>query len=425
MLIFRTNMNRIPFGFATLILLILSLLVVASVFAQPPSVGDCVRLRAYSDLGVPLHPGPGRNGVSGRLADGVIASVEDFDEETGWYAITSDEGEGWIVRRYILETVDCAGMSPEVGELRYRVGCWNLEYFHDGRSRGFPENTKGGPTLPPRTESDYEAIAAIIERLNLKILVLEEIFAREEVEDGIAWLYSSEMERLVDILGEQNYAYLLAESGSVEHIAILYDTRAVRLNAICPTDFESEKVQGSHLFDRQPAIAHFTFLVSDQPRNDLLVVGVHLASGQSKRKNHDAAMEQILDELELARQEEICLPFDEHDIVILGDFNANRFDDDEEEFWNDMEGDGWDVLADAADDYPPTRLAGVPLEPWSVIDYIIVTAGERGLQGEEIDAQTASVHTDLAADPDDFRRCCSDHLPVTVDVLVTADSDAD
>lgn len=114
--------------------------------AQPQvSVNDMVRLRAYSDLGVPLHPGSGNRGVSDRLIDGAIATVREIDPQNGWIRITSGDREGWIVRRYIAEVLN--GIPTEQ---TYVVGSWNLEHFHNGAARGFPENTRGGPSYPGR-----------------------------------------------------------------------------------------------------------------------------------------------------------------------------------------------------------------------------------------------------------------------------------
>lgn len=121
----------------------------------------------------------------------------------------------------------------------------------------------------------------------------------------------------------------------------------------------------------------------------------------------------------------ICIPPDENDILITGDFNANRFDDKLEQFWDEMENSGWDVLGDNGSSYPATRLSGHPLKlNKSKIDYIIVTKGGQGLAGEEVLADQATVHTGLVGqDPVSFRRHASDHIPVTVRVRVMDDTD--
>lgn len=308
-------------------------------------------------------------------------------------------------------------------EITYVVGTWNLEHFHDGASRGFPENTRGGPNYPARTQADYEAIAGMIETMDAKILVLEEVFAEEVIVDGEIDLHSPEIEVLIGILGENDYDYVIGSTGYTQHIAILYDTRAARLNEAGETNIRSLEVQGKQIFDRQPLFGHFTFLHNGQAMNDLVVIGVHLASNQRLYLNHDRAMDELLDEIEIAREDEWCIPANENDILITGDFNATRFDNYREDFWDEMEESGWNVLADSEEEYAPTRLAGVPLEPRSVIDYVIVTQGQGGLWGEELTANTATVHSALVTDPETFRQQASDHIPVTVAIRVLADTD--
>ena len=122
----------------------------------------------------------------------------------------------------------------------------------------------------------------------------------------------------------------------------------------------------------------------------------------------------------------------EHDILIMGDYNANMFRGPAENFFIDMDAPAsnvWDVLA--GDGYPATRLSGVPLGfRTSQIDYIIasrfVSGGRNGLVGQEVTALVATVHTNLVTlqgGADSFRRDLSDHLPVTVAVTVVADDD--
>jgi len=69
----------------------------------------------------------------------------------------------------------------------------------------------------------------------------------------------------------------------------------------------------------------------------------------------------------------------------------------------------------------------VPLTPRSQIDYLIASRnlpGKRGLFGEEITAEQATVHQNLAdRDWDGFRRVFSDHFPVTTCVSVIPDND--
>lgn len=393
----------------------------------------CIRLKAQSNLGIPVHPVPGKPAVVHRFADGTTAEKLEVDADTGWIRVKANAVEGWIVKRYIDAEVPCAP-APVVAEAGrpgeeqlYVIGCWNLEHFHEGATRGFPE-TPG--KFPSRTQEDYEAIAAIIEELGLKIVALSEINAEEteviEEEEAFTDMRSPELERLIQILGKDNYDYTVAESGGTQHIAILFDKRCARLNAAWEMDLPEIKIQKKSICDRQPLVGHFTLLDGDRDMNDLAVVGVHLASGQQNNKNHDKAMQLIQEGLASARAENWCIPRDENDIVIVGDFNTNRFDNVPEQFWEQMEAGGWDVLADDEEEYSPTRLSGKPLGLRnSRIDYIICTSGNGGLQNEEVSDKTAIVHAELiAGGADEFRGKASDHLPVTIRVRLIADTDS-
>jgi hypothetical protein len=129
-------------------------------------------------------------------------------------------------------------------------------------------------------------------------------------------------------------------------------------------------------------------------------------------------------ELSDARDDERCIPSDEFDVLIGGDFNANRYRGPAEDFWNLT---GWRTLSPTnGANYSATRMSSVPLAfGRSQIDYLMVTdATNHGLDGEEIAGGDATVHFDLAgSDLEGFRGFASDHVPVTILVRVMADTD--
>ncbi len=251
------------------------------VFLLPPAfaqtVGDQVRL-VERDLGIPGHPSPGNPGVSERFAGGTTVTVRAIDASTGWFQVQDANGvSAWITRTYIAQVVT---PTPIPSGQCYPVGSWNLEWFHAGKSRGFPENTKGGPTYPPRTPNDLTAIAAAIrDTLGMRILILNEINGETREVEGDSQFRSAELDAVVQELGPA-FQYLITRSGGSQRVALLWDTRFVRLNAASEIPIPRTVVQGSDLFSRDPLMAHFTFLSNGQPQNDLLIVGVHLASGQ-------------------------------------------------------------------------------------------------------------------------------------------------
>ena len=298
----------------------------------------------------------------------------------------------------------------------YKVGAWNLENFSKNAQRGFPESTGGGPTYPPRTNVQYESIAkAIRDTLDAKVLVLN------EVDGGRGQRTSQELDDLVHILGP-SWRYVIGTTGGREQnqrLALLWDDSFASLDAHEEIAVPKKTVGGKDIFDRDPLAGRFTFLHAGQRRNDLVVVALHLASGQSKTKNHDAAMHRLANELRRLRGHHQVLPEFESDILVAGDLNANAFDDDREEFFAQYRKARWTLLAHAGN-YPPTRLGGVPLKPRSTIDYILAT-----LTPAELAQPSAKVWDELVegGDFDAFRETYSDHFPVTVCVSIMPDYD--
>ncbi|MFQ5520802.1 MAG: hypothetical protein ACE5FK_05345 [Candidatus Methylomirabilia bacterium] len=389
--------------------------------ASAQSVGDRILL-VERGFEIPGHPAPGNPAVSRSFPGGMTVTVTAIDATTGWFQV--DDGAGtsaWITPRYIAQVVP-AGPAPS--GLCYRVGTWDLERFHSGKRRGLPENGRGGPTYLPRTARDLTAIAAAIrDAVAAKVLILNEINGEEREEDGEVQPRSAELDALVNELGP-SFQYLITRSGGSQRVALLWDSRYARLNAAAEIAVPRIVVQGSDLFARNPLIGHFTFLHNGQPQNDLLIVGLHLAAGRHRTRNHDAAMTLLLRKLGEARTEGTVLPAGEFDILLGGNFNASNYDNQRERFFEELNSREWALLAGAT--YPATQLAGVPLSPKNEVDYLIVSRGtvQSGLLGEEITNAEAWVHQELAnRDWKTFRRVFSRHFPVTACVGVTQDND--
>lgn len=418
----------------SLVLLLLACLLVSVAGAQDISVGDQVtfvqRLRDDgTDKGIPLHPAVGERVVSDRLPSGSRATVVTLGpaNRANWFEVQAGAVQGWVISKY-FGSVQAGGAAAAT---QYRVGCWNLEHFRTGATRGFPENTRGGPTIPERTNAQIQEIAnTITQDLNVRFLVLNEINGRTGQDaDGDNIPVSDELDALLGHM-PNTWEYVISWSGNHQRIAFLYDTQFVQVNEVQEFVVAPRRIQRKDIFDRDPLAAHITFLENGVARNDLLVVGVHLASGQGNNRNHDEAMDVLLNRIALSQAAGELGGTDEDDILILGDFNANMFRLPAEDFFVEMdEDDGpWDVLADA--DYPATRLSGNPLQQHtSQIDYIIASrfiTGNAGLSGEELVATSLTVHEALITaqgSADNFRRDLSDHLPVTVGVQVGADTD--
>ena len=116
----------------------------------------------------------------------------------------------------------------------------------------------------------------------------------------------------------------------------------------------------------------------------------------------------------------------ERDVLIGGDFNANRYDNRLEDYWSGFDPTGLQFRTLSPDEdelYPGTRLAGVPLFPRSKIDYLMGSGRIGGIADELVQLE-AEVHEHLLGDDfDDFREHVSDHLPVSVRIRIVADDD--
>ncbi|MFM9996327.1 MAG: endonuclease/exonuclease/phosphatase family protein [Phycisphaerales bacterium] len=415
----------------------LGILLVVAAFAflaVPPAcaqnVGQCVRLDADRPEGVPRHR-EARNSFSGdRFPDGAVAKVVERAADARWFKVQVGADASWVAAKYVGDVVPCdqSGGTTTTPTGSIVVGTWNIEWLKEGKERGFPE-FQGASAIPPRTQAEYDRVASIIKGLQVRILLLQEINGLNTDGDEEAEAASSvELDRLVLALGEGGaYRYAIARSGSAQRVAVLYDSRVVHLEWTCEGSMTNRQVQSASLFARQPFLAYFKVFADGVEMNDLVVVGVHLASGQDKNKNHDQAMTEILAWLDQERAANSCIPLGERDILIAGDFNANRFTGAVEAFWDDMERGPWDVLANTPG-YPATRLSGdPPAQSTSQIDYVIISAGPGGLAGQEVSAAEAAVRGELVTagggDGMAFRRGASDHLPVTVQVRVVADND--
>ena len=413
--------------------MLVALAICASIIAQDIAAGAKVKLVTRAN-DIPGHPAVGDNSVSERLASGSTVSVAEVSiAKPHWIHVKKDAAHAgtWIITKYVDSVVQAAG-TPTTTAGAYVIGCWNLEHFGLTKSRGFPENTFGGPTYPARVDSDYEDTATVItQHIDAKLLVLSEINGFDcSDHDSEPCTKSKELDKLLGFLGG-TWAYEIGRTGGSQRVAILYDQTCCRLNEVIEIEVPLIKVDGKDIFSRDPLAAHVTLLSGGQAMNDLVVVGLHLASGQHRDDNHDRAMDVLQAKLESFQAQGFLGGNGEADIVLMGDLNANMFEPPAEQFFLDMDDEAgrWDVLA--GNDYPVTRMSGNPLGLHkSTIDYIIVTrakAGFAGLSGAEITMPQAVVHEALIpafGGATSFRRRLSDHLPVTVNVAVTADTDS-
>ena len=405
------------------------------IHAQSPQIGSVVTVQSSNSKGVPGHKQLGGGTGFDRIPNGTACKVTKLGApvKKRWIQVAFGDKRPWIITKYVASVA--AGTdnpAPTPSTNSYVIGCWNLEHFGLTSTRGFPENTRGGPTYPMRDAASYRKIAnTISQKLNAQLLLLSEIKGENIVEDGDTLARSESLDRLLREL-PNSYDYTIGYAGGKQRLAFLYNTNTVEVHEVLEFQVLNKQVQGKGTFDRKPLAAYVTLKSGTTNRNDLVIVGVHLASGQRNNKNHDAAMKEVRRQIKGLQAQGDLGGSKEQDILIMGDFNANMFQAPIEQFFLTMDdtpdtANGfWDVLA--GDNYPVTRLSGTPLKlRSSTIDYIISSrfgGTLKGLVGEEITAKSATVHTELLpTNRETFRKLQSDHLPVTIRVKVMADTD--
>ena len=107
-----------------------------------------------------------------------------------------------------------------------------------------------------------------------------------------------------------------------------------------------------YVFDRDPRVVWETLLDNGEEMNDLVLLGVHLKSGQDYIHNHMAAMAKVVGDLR-HRDQTLGIPKSEDDIVIMGDLNDSAHTRSGFRYIFDYVGSaGYVHLGSDLDDYP-------------------------------------------------------------------------
>ncbi|MEW6359788.1 MAG: endonuclease/exonuclease/phosphatase family protein [Planctomycetota bacterium] len=268
-------------------------------------------------------------------------------------------------------------------------------------------------------KSDLLALQEIgitgLERGRSKSAPLDKIVAELEA-DGGDWCY---------FLPQVDKAPTKADEGN-EFLAFLWNRKRVRLLTVLDMPLENQELAGKSLFDRKPLVGYFEAIRDDgSPRNDFVLVNVHLASGQDYDENHLIAMTLIEFRLAnaLARH-----AVSESDIIILGDFNDNpalKKDNGEPEYsdalYRHMAFKGYVDLSTS--DLKTTRMNA---ELNSLIDHILVSKSARSELAEERATifKPGGGNGNLDLFPA-WRLTFSDHFPLSFRLKITPDTDAD
>ena len=397
---------RLLFGFCAVVLVGL---------AADFQAGDRVQLAAQHPAGVPVRDQPA-DAQYYRWPDKTEGVV--VGSQANYVQVEVGAKRGWILGKYLISLAAPSEEGTEIATLT--VGAWNLEHFHDGEVRGFPE-FMGSNAFPTRTPGDYEKIAeAIRDRIGTAVIMLSEIA-------GVPGQRTSlELERLKALLGP-TWKYAIGSTGGIngaQRVAILYDDARVEALSIDEIAVPREDVGGDDIFNRDPLVGYFRVRRSGgPPATDFLAVALHLASGQDNVANHNRAMERFRTELHAYCQSRPALQ-NEKDILVGGDLNASRYDNKREDFWVNFDSVGYrftTLSPEDGDAYLASRLKGNPPFPGSQIDYLFASAQLLG----SLTLPVATVHHELVPSGDFmmYRRNYSDHFPVTVSIIVGNDTD--
>lgn len=303
----------------------------------------------------------------------------------------------------------------------HRLGIWNIEKLSTRELRGFPE-LKGANSLQPRTDVELDQIAAYIEdTLNVDALVVTEIDA-DDTESGTAFKPRSvQLTHIAEAMGSQ-WKYLLGRSGGDLRIGFVYNSDRIGLKRIVELPAPEFEVQGDDVFDRDPLLLWITLKKENGDDGaDILLVGLHLKSGQDYKHNHLAAVAKLVGDLKTpAVREGLGLPrtqSGENDLIVLGDLNDSSHDDNGFRFiFTYLESQGFRHMGSTLNPYPETRVNG------SQIDHMFLSAD---IFNDAYVLESFAVHgvPDTEAARRDYRQVFSDHFPLTIDLRSIEDDD--
>jgi endonuclease/exonuclease/phosphatase family metal-dependent hydrolase len=249
------------------------------------------------------------------------------------------------------------------------VATWNLEWFNS-KSRGFPENTRGGPSYGPRDATGLQTIAYLIQKHGLELVGLQEIESAGDLCALLAYLPGYQM-AIVDETATQHCALLW--QGQAVQVSIQQPLRALALTKGCR--------QGLHAFVRAGKL-------------DLDYMVTHLAN-----KDDQVAQQTSLLSAWLHGGLRESRPLDDH-VLIGGDFNLTP----RESALQTLLRDPWLFWCFAGcDDVPSTR-------PFSgkTIDHFFMSYNlyqNQRLGGTEVPREDLQFG-------ERYRALVSDHLPV-------------
>lgn len=312
--------------------------------------------------------------------------------------------------------------APALAQENLVVVTWNIEHLSSA-GRGFGGGYGGG-NLPARTDEQLAQIGRFLrDELRADIVAVQEAGVGYVGPEGSR---SRELDSITMAMGP-GWRYALPEVGSVDpeklELAFIWNADRVRALRIAPMRVPDIVLAGKELFDRKPLLGYFEVVgrQGQSPRNDFLLVNVHLASGQDNDENHLIALTileyQLTSELR-------ALGITESDRILLGDFNDNpdartaagapRYT---QAAWDHLAFKGYTRLRNAT-----VTFSRMDDNLSSLIDHIVVnSSAARHLAGGLRQWLPPGGPASFAA----WRRNFSDHFPLFIEIIVGADDDVD
>ncbi|HEY3496866.1 MAG TPA: hypothetical protein VGK73_19340 [Polyangiaceae bacterium] len=293
--------------------------------SSPASVGpgSLVRVRAKSELGVPVHPSPDSPSVSGRIPHGSSVRILTVGKDRRWFEIEAGDVRGFVTQRYLelpasganarvppespwfsREACLLALKQPRAARdpKLVRAGSWNLHWFPDG----------GPGRARPDSGTDIDWLACAIALLEVDVLAVQELKDGPHAEHALLEVRT----RLEELTG-RSFRWLLDDCppASSQHVGFLYDERRARL--VRHATLAELNPHGEPCKDQlRPGLAgYFAF-----PGGlDLSIVAVHLKSGPGARdlELRDRSFQAFGRAAEALR----TLTKD-RDVLVLGDMNT-------------------------------------------------------------------------------------------------------
>jgi endonuclease/exonuclease/phosphatase family metal-dependent hydrolase len=397
-----------------------------------------VTLRARHEAGVPLHPGLGSRGVSGRLADGSVVHVVQWSEDRGWLEVRATDGTvGWITARYVASGAETARQAPSEeseaalespsprgvfssrdacldavrsvaprSDARVRIASWNLRWFPDGSS--------GGPSDQP---TDVEWAACVLAALRVDAIGLQEILLHPRGVEALERL-RAQLDRLTR--GRWEAHFDACPRDGRQHVGWLVDTSRARV--LEARQLDSVNPEGGCAHHLRPGLGVYARFRGGL---DASLFVAHLDSGQAPR-DHDHRAQSLVALMAEARA--AAARHRDDDVLVLGDLNTMGCSDCAPAVSADAELAALDASLGSSMRRvePSVRCTEFYRGRGSLLDHVLVTTRSRELPGEarvEVHGPCAEHRCTLPRGTSPaMLQHLSDHCPLVVE-LDSADRD--